>query len=124
VSCSSASFVIRCRKPLLECPSGALEGDAPDAAARRELEEETGWLAREIVSLGSFCSSNGITNEVGHFFLATGLHASGVMKREPTEQMELELMPFALAVELAFSGGVGDGPSALALMLADRKLRG
>lgn len=111
------------QETLLECPSGSLDGDSPEAAARRELEEETGWVARDIIPLGAFYSSNGISNEQGHLFLATGLRESGVMKREPTEQMELELVPLQRAVELAFSGGIADGPSALAVILAERKLR-
>src|SRR5688500_4399882 len=31
------------RQTMLECPSGGLDGDAPQQAAGRELEEETGW---------------------------------------------------------------------------------
>jgi hypothetical protein len=46
------------------------------------------------------------------------------MKREPTEQMELEWLPLSRAVELAWTGEIGDAPSALALLLAERKLGG
>ena len=108
----------------LECPSGGLDGDTPEVCARRELEEETGWVAGKLEKLGTFCTSNGISNERGHLFLGTELRDTGTMRREATEQMELELMPFERAVELAFTGGVGDAPSALALILAHRKLRG
>ncbi|MDJ0848859.1 MAG: NUDIX hydrolase [Myxococcota bacterium] len=112
------------QETVLECPSGALEGEAPEAAARRELEEETGWVAGSMTSLGSFFGSNGISNERCHFFLATGLSETGRMAREPTEQMELEFLPLEMAVRKAVSGDIADGPSALALLLAQRRLAG
>ena len=111
------------QETLLECPSGGLDGDSPEAAARRELEEETGWLAEELTPLGSFYGSDGISDERAHLFLARRLHYTGAIQREATEQIELELMPLSAAVELAFAGEITDAPSALALMLADRKLR-
>jgi ADP-ribose pyrophosphatase len=111
------------QETLLECPSGGLDGEAPELAAHRELEEETGWVAEHLVSLGSFYGSDGISDERCHFFLATGLSETGVMKRESTEQIELELIPFAHAVEQAFAGEIQDAASTLALVLADRKLR-
>jgi hypothetical protein len=48
---------------------------------------------------------------------------AGHEHRESTEQIELELIPFAHAVERAFAGEIHDAPSTLALILADRKLR-
>ena len=111
---------------LLECPSGGLDAEtreAPDAAARRELEEETGWLATTLIPLGSFYASNGMSNERGHFYLARGLRETGVLQRDAAEQMELELMPFERAIELVFAGAITDGPSALGLLLAERQLR-
>ena len=111
------------QETLLECPSGGLDGDAPEVAARRELEEETGLLAEWMEPIGSFYGSTGISDEQCFLFLATGLRATGTIRRESTEQMELERMPFERAVELARSGGVADGASALALLLADGRLR-
>lgn len=113
------------QETLLECPSGGVDpGDAgPEDTARRELEEETGWLAGELIGLGDFYGSNGISNEHFHLYLAKGLRQGGTMRREATEQMELELHPFDRAVALAHSGGIKDAPSALALILAERALR-
>ncbi len=113
------------QETLLECPSGGIERvDAtPEAAARRELEEETGWIAGELTALGSFYGSNGISDEHFHLFLATGLREGGTVRRDETEQMEIEFHALDGAVELAVSGGITDAPSALALILAQRKLR-
>lgn len=112
------------QETLLECPSGGLDGEAPETAAHRELQEETGWVAQSLVSLGSFYGSDGISNERCHFFLATGLREGGVVRRESTEQIELEWIPLAQLIERVFAGEIHDAPSALALMLAHRKLRG
>jgi len=110
------------QETVLECPSGGLDGDTPEFGARRELEEETGWVADSLAPLGSFYGSNGISDERFHLFLATELSQSGRMNREPTEQIELELIPLRHAVELALSGEVEDAPSALALILAQRRV--
>ena len=110
------------QETLLECPSGGLDGQAPEAAAHRELEEETGWVAGSLQPLGSFYASDGISDEQFHVFLATQLSETGQLAREPTEQIELEYPPFDEAVELALSGGIEDAPSALALILAQRHL--
>jgi len=109
---------------VLECPSGGLDGETPELAARRELEEETGWLAGALAPLGSFYGSTGISDERFHLFLATDLSDSGATKREVTEQIQLEFIPLDDAVELSLSGGVPDAPSALALILAQQKVSG
>jgi ADP-ribose pyrophosphatase len=110
------------QETLLECPSGGLDGDTPEQAARRELEEETGWVATRFTSLGSFFGSSGISEEKCHLFLAEGVTPTGQLAREPTEQIELEFMPFADAVELALNGQIVDAPSALAIILAQAAL--
>lgn len=108
------------QETLLECPSGGLEDETPDAAAHRELEEETGWQAGALAPLGTFYGSSGISNEAFHLFLATELRESGRMNREATEQIELELIPLERAARMALEGRVSDAPSALALILAQR----
>jgi len=107
---------------ILECPSGGLDGEPPEQAAKRELEEETGWVAGRTTLLGSFYGSSGMSNERFHVVLAQALEPTGTLAREPTEQMELEQMPLDAAVELARTGQIPDGPSALALIVAHARL--
>jgi len=111
------------QETLLECPSGGLDGDDPPDAARRELEEETGWVAGRVEPLGSFYGSKGISDERFHLFLGTELHYSGKLAREATEQIEVELVPLEQAVALARAGEISDAPSALGLLLAHDRLR-
>ena len=85
--------------PVIEIPAG-LVGDRPDergesaeAAARRELLEETGFLAPELIPAGSFASSAGLTDETVEFFVARDAermnHGGGV----DGEQITVHLVP-------------------------------
>ena len=87
----------------------------PEEVARRELLEEVGGSATELRYVGQFCTSNGISSEVAYVYLATGVEL-GETHREPTEMMELRLVPVAEALRMARQGEITDGPSALALL--------
>ena len=66
------------RKPydatLIEIPAGKLEkGEDPLACGKRELEEETGLIAENLIFLGECYPTVGYTNEIIRIYLATGL---------------------------------------------------
>jgi ADP-ribose pyrophosphatase len=63
------------RDDVLEIPAGLMdvEGESPLETAKRELEEEIGLEADDWVQVTSYFSSSGMTDEVTHIFLATGL---------------------------------------------------
>ena len=63
------------REDVLELPAGLMdvEGESPLDTAKRELEEEIGLEADEWVQATSYFSSSGMTDEITHVFLATGL---------------------------------------------------
>jgi ADP-ribose pyrophosphatase len=72
-------------QPLWELPAGTLAGveteeqrivasESPVACAHRELLEETGYRAGEMISLGSFFAMPGSSDERIHLFLARNLH--------------------------------------------------
>jgi len=63
-----------CERVLLETPAGKLEpGEDPLECAKRELEEETGYTAREWKHVNSFFTSPGFANELLHAYVATDL---------------------------------------------------
>ncbi|MBS4215780.1 NUDIX hydrolase [Neobacillus rhizophilus] len=61
-------------RTIVEIPAGKLEkGEEPDACARRELEEETGYVCESLELLTSFFTSPGFADEIVHVYLAKGL---------------------------------------------------
>ncbi len=106
----------------LECPAGGIKpGASPEEAARQELEQEVGGQAAELRYVGRFFTSSGITNEVIHVFLATGVELAEP-DRESTEEIEVRLVDVDEALRMARSGEISDGPSTLALMWCERLL--
>ena len=61
-------------RTLIEIPAGKIEpGEAPEVTAVRELEEETGYGAKDFTYLQSFATSPGFADEVIHLYLARDL---------------------------------------------------
>lgn len=101
-------------RALWEIPAGKLEpGEAPEAAARRELLEETGLSAKILVPLGAIYPTPGYSNEVIHLFWAQGVEGKPVGSSEVTEARFLSRQEIA-ALTLA---GEGDGKTLAALAL-------
>jgi ADP-ribose pyrophosphatase len=107
-----------------EIPAGSIKpGETPQDAAATELREEVGGAAAAWHYMHRFYAANGICDEVGHIFLATGVTLSHP-EHEPAEVIQVHTKPIAEVLEMARSGQISDGPSALGLLLAESKLRG
>jgi ADP-ribose pyrophosphatase len=106
----------------LECPSGGLDGEAPEIAARRELEEETGYRADRLIDLGKYAASSGISDEEFSIFLAMDVRPDGVLRREITEDIEIDVIPLADLRSMVLRGEITDAPSALAILLASEAI--
>jgi 8-oxo-dGTP pyrophosphatase MutT (NUDIX family) len=106
----------------MEVPAGGLSpGLTPEEVARRELLEEIGGTAADLRHVGQLYTSNGISNEVAYVYLATGVEL-GETHREPTELIEIRLVPVEEALRMAREGEITDGPSALALLWCEPQL--
>lgn len=77
-------------KYLLELPAGKLEkGEDPLICAERELAEETGYTAKEIIKLGAIFTTPGFCSEVLHIYLAKGLTPGNHNREEGEYGMEV-----------------------------------
>jgi ADP-ribose pyrophosphatase len=102
----------------LEVPAGTLDdGEAPLQAAERELREEVGGRARAWRHLSTFYSSSAHISLRSDVFLATGVTLDTPSPDEG-EELELVLMPVAVALERARAGGFAEGQTALSILLA------
>lgn len=81
-------------KELLEIPAGGIDpGESPEEAVRREMQEETGYLPRQLVSLGGFYSAPGYANEYLYLYLATDLVPSRLFAEDTDEITLVRLAP-------------------------------
>ncbi len=109
----------------LEVPAGGMHGESDAAVvARKELREEVGASCRELRQVGRFFVSNSLMDEVCRVFLALGCRRDQPQRLEVPEFIEVVATPLEEALEMARDGRVQDGKSALALLMAEKALRG
>jgi ADP-ribose pyrophosphatase len=108
---------------LLEVPAGTLNpGEAPEAAAPRELQEETGYVAGRIEFITSWWVSPGVMDERMSLYRCLDLTA-GPSAPELDEQLDPVVVPWPEAVAMALDGRIEDAKSRLAILLEDRLRR-
>lgn len=100
---------------LLEIPAGTLEiGEDAEKCARRELEEETGYRAERMEKILECFVAPGYSTEKIHFYIATNLRRTR-MNTEEDEQIKVEPMPLAAALEKVRNGEIHDAKSVCGL---------
>jgi len=99
-----------------EVPAGRLDsGEAPEACARRELEEETGMRAGRLERLTTIYTTPGFTDERIHLFAAYDL-TNGQVRREADEFMELHTLRWSEVMASVRAGEIEDGKTIVALL--------
>ena len=105
-------------KELLELPAGTLDmGEKPETCALREIREETGFAAGNLIKLGEFFLAPGYSTEYMVVYLANELHPDP-LPHDPDEFISLEAIPIEQAYQMAFNGELQDGKSLAVLLLA------
>ncbi|WP_438448842.1 NUDIX hydrolase [Gorillibacterium sp. sgz5001074] len=102
-------------KSLIEIPAGKLDpGEDPMDAARRELEEETGYKAGSLRPISSFYSSPGFADELLHVYLAEDL-VKGEPKPDEDEFLDCMALTLEEAEACMAEGKISDAKTILAV---------
>jgi 8-oxo-dGTP pyrophosphatase MutT (NUDIX family) len=123
----SVTLVRQYRAPLqgdlLEIPAGKRDvpGEPPELTAGRELAEEVGLEAGQLVKLAAFYNSAGFSDELSHVFLGLDLRevpsqAHGVEE----EHMTIERVPLRDVPAMVADGRLCDGKTIIGLLAALR----
>ncbi|HEY8562871.1 MAG TPA: NUDIX hydrolase [Pyrinomonadaceae bacterium] len=92
---------------ILEIPGGMIDGgEAPERAARRELQEETGYTAKEFVFLGKSRPNPAIQNNWLYHFAALDAEKNAELKFDEHESVATRLRPLAEIPELIKRGEI------------------
>ena len=112
-------------RTLVEIPAGKIDfGEAPEVTAVRELEEETGYGAKDFTYIQSFATSPGFADEIIHLYLAQELFEI----EEPAEGDEDEFIgllevTIEEAIEMVASGQIFDAKTAFAVLYVKNLLQ-
>lgn len=119
--CLIRNYRVAVERELIEVPAGTLEmGEPPATTARRELEEETGYIAGRLEPLVELLMSPGILNERIHVFVAYDLRP-GPAQREETEEIQNYIVRLEDALAMIERGEIQDAKTIAALLLYDRR---
>ena len=103
------------REYLLEIPAGTMEpGELPQNCARRELEEETGYVAEELFELSQVDIIPAYSNEKIYVYLARDLTLSR-QSLDKDEIIEVVEYPLEETLDMIDKGQISDALTILAL---------
>jgi ADP-ribose pyrophosphatase len=114
--CLLRNYRVAVGQTLIELPAGTLEpGEDPSVTAERELAEETGYRAKRIEHLLTFCMSPGILDERMYLYVARSLEP-GRTALEAGEDIHPLLCTWDEAIEMARAGRIADAKTLVALL--------
>ena len=96
---------------------------SPLSAARRELEEETGYVSEDWTHLASLVIDPNRSSAQIHYYLARNCRQTGTQHLDPTEELRVQVMPLAEVESLVFAGRVTTVSSAAGIAMGLQALR-
>jgi ADP-ribose pyrophosphatase len=103
----------------LGLPAGLVEeGEEPEKAARRELQEETGYSSGEWENLGAVASSPSLKDNWAYLYLARGVQRSGSQQPDEHERLEIVLVPVEEILAQVRAGNIVSSSGVAAVLLA------
>ncbi|WP_234496632.1 NUDIX hydrolase [Vibrio maritimus] len=107
------------KKWLLELPAGTMEpNEDPTQCASRELIEETGFAAGEMISLGQVTPLAGFCDEIQHLFIAKSLSPSDEYSCDDDEVIEVVTMSHTQLQQYIIDGKITDAKTIACLSKA------
>ena len=104
------------KKVTLEIPAGKIDtGESPLACVKRELKEETGFIAKKIIKLTSFWPTPAFSNEVLHIYAAFELTKCNATPDED-EFISYKAMSYKKLLEMVRLGEIMDSKTIVALL--------
>jgi ADP-ribose pyrophosphatase len=94
------------QKVIVELPGGVMDGvdESPLVAARRELEEETGYTSNRIIQVGCVSPNPANHTNLIYSFLALDAEKTGSQRLDETEEINVFLKPLDEVIDMAKNG--------------------
>ena len=110
------------RAEFIEIPAGKLDvGEDPLVCAKRELEEEIGYIAGKLTFLTNIHPAIGFSNEKMWVYLAEDLILSK-QNLDQDEFLELYPLPVKKAIDLIYEGKITDVKTVIGILWLDKFL--
>jgi ADP-ribose pyrophosphatase len=106
-----------------EMPTGGIRpGETPEQAAQRELMEESGYRAGQLIWVSSYHTSKSVCHETAHLYIGRELVPADAPPDE-TEFFERAVLPFDEVLRMVVASEIRDSMTVIAVLHAERLAR-